>query len=269
MYKALFELSADRADFVSRLFSRQPPAGLRRATATRDLQTRSRGQSERTVLDETLAAIRNQLITVHHLALSGDDLEGIEYVYRASILGRARIQYSPVGISGGSVQPTYAELMKANDMAGQARGYLATEQAFALPEGSATPQRCSCRSSAISPARRRSARSAAITAQHDASVSAFYVSNVEEYLRQDGLWLKFCANVASLPLAAGSPFIRAVRATEPGLPNEGFVMRLDPIAPEVRGAPSARNSSRHRTYISSRGNTNRPATSSMMLTWQV
>jgi hypothetical protein len=41
--------------------------------------------------------------------------------------------------------------------------------------------------------------------------------------------------VASLPLAAGSPFIRAVRATEPGSPNEGFVMRLDPMAPEVRG----------------------------------
>src|SRR5678809_849042 len=29
MYKALFELSADRADFVSRLFSRKRPAGLR------------------------------------------------------------------------------------------------------------------------------------------------------------------------------------------------------------------------------------------------
>jgi len=28
MYKALFELSADRADFVSRLFSRKRPAGL-------------------------------------------------------------------------------------------------------------------------------------------------------------------------------------------------------------------------------------------------
>ena len=29
MYKALFELSADRADFVSRLFSRKRPLGLR------------------------------------------------------------------------------------------------------------------------------------------------------------------------------------------------------------------------------------------------
>lgn len=28
MYKALFELSSDRADFVSRLFSRKRPAGL-------------------------------------------------------------------------------------------------------------------------------------------------------------------------------------------------------------------------------------------------
>ena len=76
--------------------------------------------------------------------------------------------------------------------------------------------------------------------ERGATVSAFYVSNVEEYLRQDGTWPRFCANVAALPRADGSSFIRAVRNTEPGFPVEGFVMRLDPIANEVRQCAGGR-----------------------------
>ena len=44
-----------------------------------------------------------------------------------------------------------------------------------------------------------------------AIVSAFYLSNVEQYLRQDDLWTTFCENVAALPLDRSSTFIRSVR----------------------------------------------------------
>ena len=36
--------------------------------------------------------------------------------------------------------------------------------------------------------------------EHGATVTAFYLSNVEQYLQQDGIWGAFCANVASMPL---------------------------------------------------------------------
>ena len=39
-------------------------------------------------------------------------------------------------------------------------------------------------------------------------MSAFYLSNVEQYL---GSWSNFCANVAGLPLDDKSTFIRASR----------------------------------------------------------
>ena len=39
MYKALFELSADRADFVSRLFSLKRPAGLGRKSTAQEIFT--------------------------------------------------------------------------------------------------------------------------------------------------------------------------------------------------------------------------------------
>jgi hypothetical protein len=43
------------------------------------------------------------------------------------------------------------------------------------------------------------------------TVTAFYLSNVEQYLQQDGIWEDFCKNVAALPLDASSTFIRSVR----------------------------------------------------------
>jgi len=43
----------------------------------------------------------------------------------------------------------------------------------------------------------------------DATVSAFYLSNVEQYLVMDGKWDRFCANAISLPLDNTSMFIRS------------------------------------------------------------
>ena len=47
--------------------------------------------------------------------------------------------------------------------------------------------------------------------QHDAFVSAFYLSNVEQYLfQQDDDWSKFYHNVETLPIDTTGMFIRSV-----------------------------------------------------------
>ena len=63
---------------------------------------------------------------------------------------------------------------------------------------------------------------------HGATVTAFYLSNVEQYLQQDGIWTSFCANVASLPLDERSTFIRS-RPGRRRRPSGGLVnnARLD------------------------------------------
>jgi hypothetical protein len=43
--------------------------------------------------------------------------------------------------------------------------------------------------------------------EQGATVTAFYLSNVEQYLTQNGVWQSFCNNVASLPLSEESTFI--------------------------------------------------------------
>ncbi len=72
-----------------------------------------------------------------------------------------------------------------------------------------------------------------------AVVAAFYLSNVEQYLYQDGKWNAFCRNVAALPLDASSTFIRSTNAGGFGGFGRGggFVSSLGPMLEEVRELP--------------------------------
>ena len=232
MYKALFELAATRADFVSMLLSRPRPPGLTaKSTAGEIFGAFSTVDPSERMLNATLAQVRNQLSTVHKFAVRSDDLSRIESIYRVFYLAGTKIQYSPYGSFGGTTQPTYAELMAATDETGEARSFLASESTFAFIKD--LEQR-----NLIVPlvgdfAGPKTLRGiGAYARQRHATVSAFYVSNVEEYLPgQTGR--TFCANVASLPLASDSVFIRAVRGDTLNAAVEGFVNQLAPIADET------------------------------------
>jgi hypothetical protein len=78
-----------------------------------------------------------------------------------------------------------------------------------------------------------------------ATVAAFYLSNVEQYLSQDGLWYTFCANVASLPLDAKSTFIRSSQGGGGG--GGGLVNSLGSMQNETSNCklPLQAVSSRH------------------------
>jgi hypothetical protein len=64
---------------------------------------------------------------------------------------------------------------------------------------------------------------------HNAVVSTFYLSNVEQYLSQDGKWAVFCRNVAALPLDGTSTFIRTTNQGRVG-GGPGFVSSLGGMA---------------------------------------
>ena len=68
-----------------------------------------------------------------------------------------------------------------------------------------------------------------------ATVSTFYLSNVEQYLEQDNKWRQFCGNVAALPLDMSSTFIRSTnRGRGFGPFGPGFVSRLGARAEETK-----------------------------------
>ncbi len=237
MYKALFELSADRAEFVGRLFSKKRPAGLTaKSTVAEVFEAYWNVETSETLYNENLKAIDDLLTKKHGLALSTDELSGIEYVYHAFFWNGPSINYSSTGSMGGGFggrnQPNYRDLMIATDGSGQARGYLSSEENFAFLKDLETKN-------LLVPVVGNFAGPKAIRAvgkylkEKGATVSAFYLSNVEQYLSQDGIWRDFCSNVATLPLDETSTFIRATRGGRYGA-GFGLSSELGPMATEVK-----------------------------------
>ena len=106
--------------------------------------------------------------------------------------------------------PSYAEIVAATDAASVPRGFLATEENFALVKELQ-------RRNLIVPVVGDFAGPKAIRAvgkylrARSAIVSAFYVSNVEQYLRRDGRLEAFCGSASTLPIDDRSSFIRSER----------------------------------------------------------
>ena len=209
LYKALFELSADRAEFVSRLFSKPRPAQLD-STVTADSIFNAYWfvVTDSVLHRRNLAAVRAQLVQKHGLNLSAADLAGIDYVYNTFYYAGPRIDYSyPDPPSGWA--PTYADLMVASDAAGVQRSFLATEDRFRFIKDLQTRN-------LIVPVVGDFGGPKAIRAvgeyvrQHGAIVSTIYASNVEQYLFQSDSWRRYYESIATLPLDSTSTFIRSV-----------------------------------------------------------
>jgi hypothetical protein len=237
IYKALFELSADRADFVSRLFSRKRPAGLT-ATSTVEQIFAAYEQvpGSPMLYEQNLKAIEDHLMKTHGFALTPNDLKGIAFVYESWFTDGPDIHYQLTGGFGrGGGFPTYADLMEAKDASGHQWGYLATEASFKyLKDLESRNLVVPVVGNFGGPKALRAV--ATFLKQKQEVVGAFYTSNVEQYLRQDGIWHNFCASAATLPLDSSSTLIRSTRGGFSGVPfrGPGFDSDLMPIAGEVK-----------------------------------
>jgi hypothetical protein len=209
MYKALFELAADRAEFVAMLFSRKRPEGLTAGSSVGEIFAAiGASPASEVQYKENYGRIVENLTKKRALPLPQEDLDGIDYVYRNFYYFGPSINYnssSGGGGRGGSMA-TYLSLMTATDGSGVARSYLATEALFTVMKDLQTKN-------LVVPLVGDFAGPKAIRSvgrflkDRAATVMAFYLSNVEQYLSQTGSWQSFCNNVASLPLTEQSTFI--------------------------------------------------------------
>ena len=209
MYKALIELAADRAEFLSRLFSRRRPPGLTIASAPDQLfAAYSMVGASRDLYEETFRAIIEVLRTRHGFPLDDEDVAGVGLVFGSFYAGGPNLAYASGGGFGRGRYPTYQDLQMANDGQGTNRAYLATEDNFRVLKAMQ-------HNNLIVPvvgnfAGARALRSVgAYLRSHGATVTAFYASNVEQYLFQDRIWPDFARNLAALPLDDSSTFIRS------------------------------------------------------------
>jgi hypothetical protein len=205
LFKALFEISPDRADFVSHLFSRRRPAGLDSTTSAKALMA-AYESAPTEGLAANIEAVRSTFAK-HGFALSAEDLSRVDYIYGMFNRGGPLItaEFASPGSPGG-VPVTYTDLMTATDKSGQPWSYLSSESAYQYI-------REMHRKNLIIPLVGDFAGRTAIRMvsdylkQRNATVAAFYVSNVEMYL--SGQVMKnFHANVSTLPIDSSSMLIR-------------------------------------------------------------
>ena len=220
MYKAIFDMSADRADFLSKLFSRKRPDGLSKTSSVNELfQAYLAAAPDEALFEQNFKAIVDNLQKTHKLPLLDEDVPNIRYVYEYFGRYGPELTYWMSGGFGGRGgmrnTPTYGDLMVATDASGTLRSYLASEENFNVMKSLESKN-------LLVPVVGNFAGPKALRAvgswlkQHNATVSAFYLSNVEQYLNMDGIWMDFCRNSLELPIDDNSQFIRSYRSSGGG-----------------------------------------------------
>ena len=218
MYKAIFQMAANRMQFLSLLFSKtldgkDAPAadapieelvGYFTIAPTRDK-----------AYAENLAAIRKMIEKDFEIPLSANDVQLLERVYGAFKEGNLSVSFRFAGARGpfgyGGF-PMLKDLLLATDLDGKVGNFLATTEDYDFVRDLQRKNR-------IIPVVGDFAGKKALVVVGDYlkengyTVSAYYTSNVEEFLFGDEVFNAFVENVKRLPVDERSVFIRAMRTS--------------------------------------------------------
>ena len=221
LFKALFELSATRTEFISRLFSVPMPSGVDRTAGIDAIWQRFPavpGQDP-AWLAANQKLVQTHLRQVHGFALSSEDLASLAYVYESFFKLGPAIHYGgfKTGLSTGNTN--FMKLTSAADDAGIPRGFLGTDEMFQFVKSlQARNLVIPVQADFGGPKALRTI--AEWLRARDLRVSAFYISNVEQYLFNpklsvaiggteiNGGWRAFYDNLATLPVDDSSILIR-------------------------------------------------------------
>ena len=134
LYKALFELSRDRADFLSMLFSRLRPADVSsRAGADALFDAFDRVAPSSALLTQTGSLVRAKLVDGHGLPLTPGDLDDMQRALKAfHDAGPAIDFWGTRKADPRSLRPSYRKLMTMVDNTGQPRSFLSNEGVFGV-----------------------------------------------------------------------------------------------------------------------------------------
>lgn len=214
MFKALFNLAPTRIQYLSLLLSRplpkdKPPSPD--ASVSEMLSLINQAPADDRAYASNLAAIRQAIKEDFQVQLSDGDQKSLEYVYKNFHDDGLDIAYRMEGMRGGWF-PSLKELIEQPDQRGKLGNFLASKEDYEFVRGLQ-------QKNLIIPVVGDFAGKKALGAIGDYlrksgfAVSAFYTSNVEQYLFQNGVFGGFAENVRKLPISEKSLFIRAVPNT--------------------------------------------------------
>jgi hypothetical protein len=207
LYKALFDMSASRAEFVALLFSRETPKVDKSASLPELLGAVRRAPSNEARYRANAAAVRQRLMT-YGLKLTAQDLGKIDRVHHTFWEEGLDLRFSSIGRNNAANYPTFQSLLLQTDKTGRLQGYLATEEMFLwMKKFEADNRLLPIVGDFAGPKAFKAV--GAFLKKNGLQVSTFYTSNVEYYLFEDGKWGRYIDNVRALPVTADAAFIRA------------------------------------------------------------
>lgn len=217
MLKAIFHLAPDRAQYLSLLLSKplpkdKPPAA--NASTSDILGVIQKTPADEQAYTKNLAAIRKTIRDDFQVQLTEADQTSLEFVYKNFHDDGLDIAYRMEGVRGGWF-PTLKELIEQPDQHGKPGNFLASKEDYDFV-------REMQRRNLIIPlvgdfaGKKTLASVGDYLRKNGYTVSAFYTSNVEQYLFQNGVFGGFAGNVRKLPINEKSLFIRA-------FPNQRFM----------------------------------------------
>jgi hypothetical protein len=210
MFKAIFHLSPNRLQFLSRWLSKpltkdspSPDYPIEKLMA---YFSKTRGDEQ--TYAANLAAIRKSIQDDFQFPLSARDQASLEFVYKSFRDSGLDVAFTLNGWSDGEF-PTLAEVILQTDQNGKLGNFLTSREDYEFV-------RSLHMKNLIIPVVGDFGGKKALAAigeylrKNSLTVTAFYTSNVEQYLFDDGLFPGFVNNVKKLPINEKSLFIRWV-----------------------------------------------------------
>jgi len=212
LFKALFAETKTRAEYLSLLTGRAPPAADARMGTDAALKTIVAYVDAHAATPEHVRAARRRVdarVAMFGMPLSKPDYETIARFHQAFIEAGLGLQFHSFGRAPQPYYPTLRDLLLATDARGHAWNYLASEDDFQFLRG--LEERDGVIPVVGDLAGPHAMRAiAADIAQRGEHVSVFYVSNVENYLFRDGSFQRYQENITRLPRNSKSLVIRSI-----------------------------------------------------------
>ena len=208
LYKAIFEEATSRSHFVALLLGRpHDAAGAPGEGAGINAVLAHAEKSAPDKAGFAAAHARLRARVALQIPLDTEDKKTLEIVHRSFLDNQLELRFE-LKQKSGRRYPTLREILVQKDPEGKQSGFLASENAFRFvqtmeKEGRIIPVVGDFAGDRAMPG------IAAEIKKQGLTVSAFYVSNVEQYLFEPGVWPKWSRNVQALPIDEKSLFIRA------------------------------------------------------------
>jgi hypothetical protein len=210
LFKAIFATTKNRVEYLALLTGRQAPerpeswrdASIEKIVAYFD-EARPAPPSEE-ARRQLHAAIRKPGVP-----LSAADLATIDRFHAAFIQAGLSLQFTSTGRPAREYYPTYRDLLLETDRKGRKQCYLASEDDFQFVRGLEARDNVIPVVGDLSGPHAVAAVGQLMT-QRGEKLSAFYVSNVENYLFRNGTYTKYLDNLKRLPRSDRSLIIRSI-----------------------------------------------------------